>query len=373
MATPTENASGSLPTSLASLRALVEGPNTIGASRRFWVGFAVVLVALLAYPVIAGSYAASRLSLFVVYAFLGLSLAIVWGYTGVLSFGQVAFFGAAGYTFGVISVNFSTPLGITAAFLLAIVAGAGLAFVLGYFMFYGGVRDVYVTIITLVSTLVLHTFMAQTAGSQWTIGEAALGGFNGMPTIPDLAFGVGGFALTFSDMTFYYFVVALLCATYLGLRAVVNSDYGRVMVATREDEDRTRMFGYDVKRVKLAVFTFGGALAGLSGVLYASWGNYINPDVFSLTFASLPVVWVSVGGRKTLLGAVLATIGVQWFSNILSGQLAFIIVGVLLLTVILVLPEGAVPRLHDYYVRYVADRQEGDGVDDATRPTEVAE
>ncbi|GGO00667.1 branched-chain amino acid ABC transporter permease [Haloarcula pellucida] len=340
---------------LAGLRSRFEGPNTVGNSRGFWVGFLVAVLALAAYPFVVGSYQASRFSLFLVYAFLGLSLSVVWGYAGVLSFGQVVFFGVAGYTFGVVSVNFATPAGITGAFLVGVFGGALMAFVLGYFMIYGGVRNVYVTIITLVSTLVLHTFMAQTAGDEWTIGEAALGGFNGMPTIPNLAFGVGGASITFSSMTFYYLVLGLLVATYLGLRALVNSDYGRVMVAVREDEDRTRMFGYDVERVKLAVFTLGGALAGLSGVLYAAWGNYMSPGVFELTFASLPVIWVSVGGRKTLLGAVTATVGIEFLRNSLGGELAFVIVGVLLLVFILGLPGGIVPWVHRTYVEMRSD------------------
>ncbi|WP_101296011.1 ABC transporter permease subunit [Halegenticoccus soli] len=333
-----------------ALRRRIEGPNTVGNSRGFWIGFTVAVASLVAYPLAVGSYQASRFSLFLVYAFLGLSLSVVWGYAGVLSFGQVVFFGIAGYTFGIVSVNFATPLGITAAFLLGVMGSALVAAVLGYFMFYGGVRDVYVTIITLVSTLVLHTFMAQTAGDEWTIGTAALGGFNGMPTIPTLALGVGGAAFTFDSVTFYYFVLALLIATYLGLRAVVNSDYGRVMVAVREDEDRTRMFGYDVKRTKLAVFTLGGALAGLSGVLYASWGNYVSPQVFELAFASLPVIWVSVGGRKTLLGAVVATVGIEFVRNSLGGEWAFIAVGSLLLVFVLGLPGGIVPWIHRAYV-----------------------
>ena len=301
--------------SLARVRAALEGPNTVGNSRPFWVGFAVVLVALLAYPSVMGSYAASNLSLFLLYALLGLSLAVVWGYTGILSFGQVAFFGIAGYAFGVISVNVPTPLGITLGVLGGVAVGGLVATSLGYFMFYGGVRDVYVTIITLVSTLVLHTFMAQTAGDEWSVGAAALGGSNGMPTIPTLALGVGPVSVTVTDVSFYFLVLGLLVATYLGLRVLVNSDYGRVMVAVREDEDRTRMFGYDVRRVKLLVFAFGGMLAGLSGVLYASWGQYVHPGMFSLTFAALPVVWVSVGGRKTLVGAIVATVLIERFSQ----------------------------------------------------------
>ncbi|WP_142860327.1 ABC transporter permease subunit [Salinigranum halophilum] len=354
----TERVGGSGPSAeghRTRLQRWLEGPNTVGRSREFWAGFAVVLAALLAYPFVAGSYQASRFSLFLVYAFLGLSLSVVWGYAGILSFGQVVFFGVAGYTFAVVSINVATPLGITVAFLAGIAGGALMAAVLGYFMFYGGVRNVYVTIITLVSTLVLHTFMAQTAGDEWTIGEAALGGFNGMPTIPNLALGVGPAAVTFDSVSFYYLVLALLVVTYLGLRALVNSDYGRVMVAVREDEDRTEMFGYDVRRVKLSVFTIGGALAGLSGVLYASWGNYVSPQVFELAFASLPVIWVSVGGRKTLLGAVVATVGIEFVRNSLGGEWAFVAVGTLLLVFILGLPGGLVPWIHDAYVDYRGD------------------
>ncbi|PSP32608.1 urea ABC transporter permease [Halobacteriales archaeon QH_10_67_22] len=338
------------------IRARLEGPNTVGNSRRFWAAFAVGVLGLVVYPAIGD---AGDLSLFLVLALLGLSLSVVWGYAGVLSFGQVVFFGVGGYTFGVVSINHATPSGITAALVLGVVGGALVAALMGYFMFYGGVRNVYVTIITLVSTMVMHTFMAQTAGSEWTIGDAALGGFNGMPAIPLLAVGIDEvFTIQLVRNTvelqapvvglvefdlFYYFIVGVLVLTYLGLRALVNSDYGRVMVAIREDEDRTRMFGYDVKRVKLVVFTVGGALAGLSGVLYASRNIFIDPQVFGLTFATLPVIWVSVGGRKSLLGAVVATIGIEYLRVSIEGEWALVVLGVLLLAFILALPGGIVP------------------------------
>jgi len=377
MATESSDAAGppadGSPGVVDRLRNRLEGPNTVGNSRQFWAGFLVAVVALAAYPLLTSSYQVGRVTLFFVYTFLGLSLSVVWGYAGVLSFGQVVFFGVAGYVFGVVSVNFSTPLGITGAFAVGILGGALMAAVLGYFMFYGGVRNVYVTIITLVSTLVLHTFMAQTAGDEWTVGEAALGGFNGMPTIPNLAFGVEGAALTFDNVTFYYFVLALLVAMYLGLRALVNSDYGRVMVAVREDEDRTRMFGYNVQRMKLTVFTLGGALAGLSGVLYAAWGNYMSPGVFELTFASLPVIWVSVGGRKSLLGALVATVGIEYFRNSLGGELAFVIVGALLLMFILGLPGGIVPWVDETAVPWLKTKVGADTPGAPGRPVEESD
>ena len=347
---------------LARLARRFEGPNTVGASREYWIGFAVAVLALVALPLVSGG-TGNQFSLFLVLGLLGLSLSLVWGYAGVLSFGQVVFFGFGAYTFGVVSINFATPAGITGAVVAGTLAGAVVAGLLGYFMFYGGVRDVYVTIITLVSTLVMLTFMAQTAGSEWTIGEAPLGGFNGMPGIPLLTLGVEGifsFQFVFNDYEvfvpllgtrtfdpFYYLSLVVLLVAYLGLRVLVNTDFGRVLVAIREDEDRTMMFGYDVKRAKLVVFTIGGGLAGLSGVLYAARNVYIDPSVFELYFATLPVVWVSVGGRKSLLGAVVATIGIEYVRLSLGGEFALVAVGALLLLSILFLPGGIVPWLDE--------------------------
>ena len=268
------------------IRNRLEGPNTYGNSGLFWAVFGIMVLGLALYPLSPTTSAFDVLTTtqYFALAFLALSLSIVWGYTGVLSFGQVAFFGVAAYTFGVIGINFSSAAGVTAAFFGAVIVGAGFAALLGYFMFYGGVRDVYVTIITLVVAMVLNTFMAQTAGSEWAIGEAALGGFNGMTNIPDLTFGVGETALVLDMVGLYYALLVLLVGTYLGLRVLVNSQLGMTMVAVREDEDRTATFGYNVPFIKLVSFTIGGGLAAAGGVFYASWGNFIDPSVFGILF-----------------------------------------------------------------------------------------
>ncbi len=343
------------------MRNALEGPNTYGNSLPFWIVFALAVAALAIYPQTTDPFTIQTTTQYFALSFLALSLCLVWGYCGVLSFGQVAFFGVAAYTFGVIGVNFSSAAGITTAIVGAVIVGSLFAFGLGYFMFYGGVRDVYVTIITLVTALVLNTFTAQTAGSEWAIGEARLGGFNGMPDIPNLALGIGSLGFTFDRISTYYLLLGTLVATYLGLRVLVNSGFGMTMVAVREDEDRTSTFGYDVPYVKLVVFTIGGALAALGGVFYAAWGNFIDPSVFGILFAALPVVWVSVGGRESLIGAIGATMLIERMrSGLASGvgpppfapewvalgpEWAFVIIGALLLIVILVMPAGVVPYL----------------------------
>ncbi len=336
------------------VRDRLEGPNTYGNSGLFWVVFAVAVLGLAAYPLspTTSPFDVLTTTQYFALAFLALSLSIVWGYTGVLSFGQVAFFGIAGYTFGIIGINFSSATGVTAAFFGAVVVGAVFAALLGYFMFYGGVRDVYVTIITLVVAMVLNTFMAQTAGSEWAVGEAALGGFNGMTSIPDLTLGIGDSGLVFDGAGLYYALLVLLVVTYLALRVLVNSQFGMTMVAVREDEDRTATFGYNVAFIKLVSFTIGGALAAAGGVFYAAWGNFIDPTVFGILFAALPVVWVSVGGRESLIGAVGATLVIERMRTGLTDgvgplgpEWAFVIVGGLLMVVILAMPGGIVPLI----------------------------
>ncbi len=336
------------------LRSRLEGPNTYGNSKEFWIAFIVAASAFTVYPLLTDPYTVLQSSRYFTLGFLALSLCLVWGYAGVLSFGQVAFFGAAAYMFGIIGINFSSALGVTAAAVGAVVVGMLFAAILGYFMFYGGVRDVYVTILTLVVALVLNTFMAQTAGSEWAVGEAQLGGFNGMTGIPDFTLGIGDVSIVFSQVSFYYLVLFTLLGTYLGLRVLVNSNFGMTMVAVREDEERTATFGYNVPYIKLVVFTIGGGLAALGGVLWVSWGNYVDPAVFGIAFAALPVVWVTIGGRESLIGPLVATFAIERMQTSLSGGIgplgpewAMVIVGGLLLGVVLFLPSGAAPAVND--------------------------
>jgi len=357
------------------LRGRLEGPNTYGNSRLFWAGFAIVVAAFAAYPQLVGVYTVIQTSRYFALAFLALSLSFIWGYAGVLSFGQVAFFGVAAYTFGIIGLNFGSATGIMAALVGAILVGTAVAALVGYFMFYGGVRDTYVTIMTLVIALVLNTFMAQTAGSEWAIGAAQLGGFNGMD-IPSLTLGIGQSGLVLERVAFYYALLGALVVAYLGLRALVNSSFGMTMVAVREDEARTATFGYNVPFIKLVVFTIGGALAAVGGVFYGSWGNYIDPTVFGIAFAALPVVWVSVGGRESLLGAMGATILIERMRTELSSGIgpigsewALVIVGGLLLGVILFMPAGVVPTVADRIDRLRSRRADNAR---STTPTEEA-
>ena len=332
---------------------VLNGPQELGRGPVFWWLFALVALGLLAYPFVGSVFALSNLANFCLYVPMGLGLALLWGYSGVLSFGQSAFFAIAGYVYGIIGGNLlDMPGGTLLAAASAIAASAAIAAAFGYFVFYGQVSGWIIPLLLLVLSLILETFMAQTAGYQWRVGSVLLGGYNGMTNVPSLQIGSAIFGG--ASIAFYYLVVSAMLITYLGLRLLVNSHYGHVVAGIRDDTERTRMLGYNVNLIQIQVFVVAAALAGLSGILYVSWGNYINPSSMGLLPATLPVIWTAVGGRSSLLAVLLSTVILRWLADSLAvrgGEYAFLIMGILLLVTMLFFPAGIVVTLARRWLR----------------------
>lgn len=330
----------------ALLRRL-EGPQTLGRGPWFWSGFVVLLMLTVAYPLLQDAYTVGNTIYFFLWVFMALGLCLIWGYGGILSFGQTALFGVSGYVYGILAINLGPDHGLTLlSAVIAVAASALVSAVLGYFLFWGRIGGVFLGIVTLSITLVFERFMAQTAGPEWRVGAARLNGFNGMSGMAPLTIPWPGDDIVLSpDIPLYYVVLGLLVLAYLGLRILVNSSFGNVLVAIRENPQRATMLGYDVRRYQLAAFIIGGAFAGLSGVLYTSWGQYITPSSMGLTAASLPVVWVAVGGRSdlttTLVGTLLVIGGFQALT-IYGSQYALVVMGALLVGTVLAAPQGLV-------------------------------
>lgn len=342
-----------------SLFRRLEGPQTVGRGPAFWSLFAVVMLVALAYPLFSDGYTVGNTVYFFVWVFIALSLCLIWGYGGSLSFGQTAFFGIAGYGYGVLTLNFGSAYGFTLVALVAAVAIAALfAVLLGYFMFFGRIAGVFLGIVTLAVTLMLERFMAQTAGPEWHIGSARLNGFNGMSAMPPLTIPWPGEPIVlFADVGLYYFVLGLLVFVYLALRILMNSSFGNVIVAIRENPERAEMLGYDVRKYQLITFVIGAALAGISGVLYTAWGQYITPSSMGMTAAALPLIWVAVGGRSDLTSTVVGTLVVLAAFQALTiygSQYALIFMGVLLVLTVLIAPNGLVLGVMNWLGRLAA-------------------
>lgn len=319
---------------------LLNGRNEIGRSRTFWGGFVAVLACLGAFPLYGSSFQASNVAYYLLNIPMAFGLCLLWGYGGVLSFGQVAFFGIAGYVYGIVAGNLASMAGGTLLGVVAgLVAAALCAAAFGYFVFYGRVAAWIVPILTLVLALLLETFLGLTAGYSWRVGSVLLGGYNGMTSIPPLT--IGGYA--FEGFGFYFLTLALVVLLYLALRMFANSHRGQVVIAMREDVLRTELLGYDIRLEQLLLFVLASVLSAVSGLLYVQWGNYITPSVMGLQAAALPVIWVAVGGRDSLLATAIAT----FFLNFLTYELAssgnnygLVIVGGLLVLAMLFTPEG---------------------------------
>jgi ABC-type branched-subunit amino acid transport system permease subunit len=341
----------------------LEGPQTMGRGRNFWIGAAVVLVLAAAYPLVEDPYTVGNTIYFFNWVFMALGLCLIWGCSGALSFGQTAFFGISGYAYGIITLNFGAEHGLTLfAALAAIAASAVFATILGYFLFFGRISGVFLGIVTLAVTLVIERFMAQTAGPEWHVGTARLNGFNGMSGMPPLTIPWWGDDIVLSpDVPLYYVVLGLLVVTYLGLRILVNSSFGNVLVAIRENPERATMLGYDVRKYQLAAFVIGSTLAGVSGVLYTTWGQYITPSSMGITAAALPIVWVAVGGRRdlttTLLGTLLLLGGFQALT-IYGSQYALVFMGLLLVLTVLAAPQGLITALAYLPSRFMPRRRQ---------------
>jgi len=312
---------------------------SIGKVRWGWVSLAAIVLLLL--PLVMETHTPSVL---LIWALFALSLGIMWGYAGLLSFGHSAYFGLGAYTYAIAAVNFGES---TIPLLLPILIPAIFAAIVGAMMFYGKISDVYMGVITLVVTLILFKFMSATAGDAYRIGAARLGGFNGIPGFPTL--NLPGFPdISLFGVPTYYVCAGSLFLCYLLCRWILARSFGRILVGIRENESRCELLGYDVAFYKTAIFTLSAAMAGLAGCLFANWAEIVTPSIFSLRQAAEVIIWVIVGGLGTLVGPIFGAMVLGMVKLHLGEQTLIdnsLILGALLIIVVLAIPSGVVPAL----------------------------
>ena len=306
-------------------------------------------------------YTVTLLGKYLTYALLAVAVDLVWGYLGILSLGHAAFFALGGYAMGMYLMRQIGDRGVYGnpelpdfmvflnwqelpwfwrgfdnfgfAMLMVMVVPGLLAFVFGWFAFRSRVTGVYLSIITQALTYALMLAFFR--------NEMGFGGNNGLTDFKDIL----GFSLQADSTRLGLFVISgvVLALGYLSCRALVKSRLGKVAVAIRDAEDRTRFIGYKVEHVKLAIFTFSAVLAGIAGALYVPQVGIINPGEFQPLNSIEVVVWVAMGGRATLYGAVIGAVGVNyaktWFTAAFPEIWLFALGGLFVL-VTLLMPKG---------------------------------
>jgi urea transport system permease protein len=316
------------------------------------------------------TYLVALFGKYICYALLALSIDLIWGYCGILSLGHGAFFALGGYAMGMYLMRQIGTRGVYAdpvlpdfmvflnwkelplywygfqhfpyALLMIVAVPGALAFVFGWFAFRSRVTGVYLSIITQALTYALMLgFFRNNFG---------FGGNNGLTDFKDIL-GFNVQSESTRNILFSISCVALMLC-FLVCRAVVTSKFGKVLIAIRDAEARTRFLGYRVESYKLFVFTVSACMAGIAGALYVPQVGIINPGEFAPGNSIEAVIWVAVGGRGTLtgaaLGAVLVNYGKTYFT---SGALApywLFMLGSLFIGVTLLLPRGVVGTLHHW-------------------------
>lgn len=317
------------------------------------VAIGLIGIALLVcLPMVLDTYTLLQITLYAIFAILALSLAFIWGYGGILCFGHSAFFGLGAYGYAVAVINMGES---TVPVAVALALPALLAAALGYFMFYARISDVYVGVITLTVALIFYNVINSSAGPQYHIGDAMLGGFNGMPNVPSLNIPFQP-DNTLDPEGMFILCMVLALIVYFGLHALLRTRFGRVLVAIRENEQRVEFLGYDARLHKLIAFSIGGALAGLAGCLFTAWGNFVSPTAFSVMQSAQIIIWLMVGGSGTLLGPVIGAIGISWLTVEIGTQQvinANMVLGAILLIFVLLVPKGVAPMVTERLVPWL--------------------
>jgi urea transport system permease protein len=314
-------------------------------------------------PIHLSAYGLTLIGKYLCYAVLALAIDLIWGYCGILSLGQAAFFSLGGYAMGMYLMRQIGTRGVYGdpilpdfmvflnwkslpwfwygfnhfwfAMPMVVLVPGLLAFVFGWFAFRSRVTGVYLSIITQALTYALMLAFFR--------NDMGFGGNNGFTDFKDIL----GFDLH-SDrvhLVLLEITVLALAASYLACRKIVSSRAGRVLHAIRDAESRTRFLGYRVESYKLWVFVFSAVLAGIAGALYVPQIGIINPSEMAPINSIEAVIWVAVGGRGTLYGAVLGAILTNYAKTYFTTAFPeawYYALGTLFVLVTIFLPRGIV-------------------------------
>ncbi len=321
----------------------------------------VILAAIVAAPILLPVFRLNQLGMFLSLSIVALGIDLIWGFTGLLSLGQGIFFALGGYAAGMyLQLNSSAdnPNGIPEFFslygvdqlpffwepfhspvftLIAIwLIPALLAAVLGNLVFRNRIKGVYFSILTQAALLVFFNFFN---GQQKLIN-----GTNGLKTDVTQLFGqmVGSAEM---QRGFFWFTAVMVILAWIFVRWVVRGRFGDVLIAIRDDEPRLRFTGFNPTLFKTIVFAIAGGLAGIGGALFTVQSGIISPQEMSVPKSIEMVIWVAVGGRGTLVGAIFGTVAIQFAETFVSEvwpQSWLFFQGALFILVVTVLPEGVI-------------------------------
>lgn len=330
----------------------------------------LLFIFLIGFPLLASPFRVEMMSKCVVYLIFALSLDILWGGAGLMNLGHAIFFGLGGY---VLALSYTVKSGIpvfmssfgvnelpwfmeilknqAAAFVLGLLIPGAVAAVLGYFIFTSKVKGVFFNIITLALASLVELFF----NSQ----QKYTGGANGISGLPPLSLGEQPLSIT----EMYYLVLLSALFIYVFCQWLSNCRFGLILRSVRENESRLQFLGFNPANFKLVVFVISGMVAGFSGMLYIPINSFISPNNIGVAFSTTVLVWLSVGGRGNLTGAMVGAFLITWMESLLSERFDNtwqLVLGAVMLTVVVFFPKGIIGTLVDWQYHRRVSRNLGD-------------
>jgi branched-chain amino acid transport system permease protein len=306
---------------------------------------AAVIAALLALNFFLPEYHHGVMARVLVLSVFAMGYNLLFGYAGLLSLGHAMFFAAGLYGAGL--TMYHLAWGVPAAFIAGLVAGAVLALVIGVLALRTkGVAFMIVTMMfAQVAYLLVYYFSAWTRGDEGLVIQQQA-----------RAIELGSNRLDLTDPTVRYMAALILFSIVLIITlAVVRSSFGRVLVAVRENEERTKMLGYDTFANKLMAMVASGTISAAAGAAYVILFGYVGSTLASVQYSILPLLWVLLGGAATTLGPLVGTLFMYYVVDITSAYTSayMLIVGVVLILLVLYFPRGILGTIRDRWARWL--------------------
>jgi len=299
---------------------------------------AVAIALLVAAPWVLPQFAQNTLVRSCLYAVVAITVDLLWGYAGILTFGQATFFGIGAYSAGLVFTHLGFSAGTAVLALVGgIAASMAVAALVGWLSFYPGATPLYASVVSLVLPIVATQIIF--SGGNFTGSSSGLSGFE---------------SFEIETSTWLWLSGGLLLLTTLAALRFVRSDVGRLLAAVRENEARCDYLGLNTSRLKMLLLVGLSGVCALAGFLYATYGMVVAPEMAGFQFGTELVIWVALGGRGTVLGPVFGTLFIDLGSAYLSGDLPFVwklVLGVAFVFVIVVMPKGLLPALVGRFTR----------------------
>lgn len=346
------------------------------------ITYGLVCLAILMVPTfIDDAFVLNKYGRYLVLGILAIALSLSWGYTGILNLGQATTFGLGSYCMAMALKLRTVPVhtgseglpdfmvwnnvetlpwfwepfhSLTFAIAAGLVVPMIYAMLLGWFMFRGRVTGVYVAIITLAALVVVNLLIIDQ--------QRFTGGFNGITDLAQLE--VLGLTFDAYSSSSYYLIAGTMTVCLFFALAVTKSKAGLILQAIRDHEDRVRYFGYDVARFKIFAFTVSAGIAGAAGMLYTIVMEFASPTFLGVPLSLSVVIWCAVGGRQSLLGAMIGAIVVTGMQGALSESETFLetwtlVMGFIFVLVVLFLPKGLAGAVEMLGERFFGQRENG--------------